>query len=234
MRNILTMKKKVEIKYACDENWDSMSKLDDLTRFCSVCNKNIKDYSRQVNLESEKIHCGRFSLSQISSIHREFSMKILNPLTLTLLSVIGATINPQEVLGQDNPVIKEVTNQKTGKIKLSGLVRDKRNNDPLPFAYVTAKISDKIIEHTQTNLDGQFEMTIDTTIYKLDKIEVIFSYPGYKNDTLKSMTITKDLLCKDVTISLDAALNFDIEVSDFMSTTGLITIDSTTKKRKRR
>ncbi len=225
------MKKKVEIKYACDENWDSMSKLDDLTRYCSVCNKNITDYSRQENLESEKIHCGRFSLSQISSIHREFPMKIMTPLTLSLLSVIGATINPQEVLGQDTPMIKEVMNQKTGKIRLFGLVRDKRNNEPLPFVFVTAKISDKIIEQTQTNIDGQFEMTIDTTINKLNKVEVKFSYPGYKNDTLKAMTITKDLLCREVTISLDAAFNFDIEATpQLLITTGYVTIDSTGKK----
>lgn len=231
LSNILTMKNKVKIKYACDKQWSSMSKIDDMTNYCSFCDKNIIDYSGQQILEPQKIYCGRFSLAQVSSVQREFTMKKLSPLTLTLLSVIGATIEPQDIQGQTQTITKEIVNQKNDKVRLSGIVKDKTTNEPLLSVSVVVKSSNDILAGTVTDFDGIFSLTFDTTTNKLENIEVIFSYTGYKQDTLRVVSIPKDLLDKEVTISLEAALNIENEVIPTnYRTVGLISIEPTQNK----
>lgn len=58
---------------------------------------------------------------------------------------------------------------------------------------------------------------------------------GYKQDTLQKLNLSKELLNKEVTISLDAILNLPIIESIHYRTTGLIEIkpmqnESTPKK----
>lgn len=227
------MKNKVKIKYACDKQWSSMSELDDMTKYCSFCDKNIIDYSGQEILEPEKIYCGLFSLAQVSSVQRQFTMKTLSPFTLTLLSAIGATIEPQNIQGQTQTITKEIVNQKNDKVRLSGIVKDKTTNEPLFSIGVVVKSSNAILASTVTDFDGLFSLTFDTTTYKLENIEVIFSYIGYKQDTLRVVSIPKDLLNKEITISLEAALNFSEVVIPPHYVKGLISVESVDLKIKK-
>ncbi len=230
MRNILTMDKKLKIKYACDQQWCLMAKLDNSTRHCSLCDKNIVDFSTKQDFDSNKIHCGHFSLGQVNSVQRQLTIKNVGALTLSLLSLLGVTVVPQQIHGQ-TPVTKTVlTQQKENRIKLSGLVKDKETNEPLPLVYVIANTSDSVLTTTQTDFDGKFTLIIDTSFIKLDQIQMVFSYVGYSQDSIRTVNIPKDLLDKEITISLEALINLpEIEIIEYRLT-GLIDIEPTDKK----
>jgi len=230
VRNILTMNKKVKIKYACDQQWCLMTNLNNSTRHCSLCDKNIVDFSAKQDFDSNKIYCGHFSLGQVSNIQRQLTIKNVSVLTISLLSLLGVSVVSQPLLGQ-NPVEKAVlTQQKENSVKLNGLVKDKETNEPIPFASVIAKTSDTILTKTQTDFDGKFSLTIDTSLIKLDQIQVLFSCVGYKEDRVRTVNIPIELLDKEVTISLEALIILPVNDTIKYRLIGLIDIEPTDKK----
>lgn len=99
------------------------------------------------------------------------------------------------------------TQQKENSIKLIGVVINKANGEPLPFIYIIAKKANSELTHTKTDMDGKFAFTFDTALFKLDHIQVTFSAIGFKKDSLKIVNIRQKLLDKELTISLEEALN---------------------------
>ena len=210
-----------------------MKKLDDLTRHCSHCDKNIFDFTAQPKFDTNKIYCGHFSLPQVNSIQRHLTINSMGALTFSLLSLLGATMIPQQSNGQNQPRDSVANIHRAGKVKLSGLVKDKKANEGIPFAGVTAKTADSILACTVTDLDGRFILLIDASTIALDQIQVVFSSVGYQKDTLRSVSIPKDLLGKETTISLDAALDLNPANSVQFIMTGLIDIKQYDEKKNK-
>jgi hypothetical protein len=225
---------KLNIKYACDQKWCSMKLLNDTTRYCSHCDKDISDFSLKDNFDTREIYCGHFSLSQVNSIQRHFTIRNVSALTFSLLSLLGAMAVPQQSNGQSQTKHSLASNPKGGKIKLSGLVKEKNTNEGIPFAVITAKTTDSIVAQTVTDIDGKFVLAIDTSLITLDKIQIEFECVGYNQDTLRIAEIPKDLLKKEITISLEAGLPLNLNDSLQYYLTGRIDVGKWDKEQHKK
>lgn len=207
-----------------------MKVIDNNSRLCSHCDREIRDFSSQDKSVAETIYCGHFSLKQIHKVERQFFQNSFSVLTLSVLSLLGVTAIPEQAIGQTTIEQTKSDNNLQGKVKISGLVKDKVNNEPIPSVSVIVKYGDNFINGVITDFNGNFSLTIDTTRLKLDQLQIVFSSIGYKQDTLRTVNLTKDLLNKEVTISLEAILNLpEIEIINYRLT-GLIEIEPTNKK----
>ena len=214
----------VRIKYACNQDWHSMSQLNESTRFCKDCKKEIKDFtSGKTNNNSAS--CGHFNLSQVSEVKKRLNISRLGIYTASLLTILGVSSISNSVYGQQTDT--EVRNKKDrkGKVNINGLVKDKENDEPLPFVNIEARTKDTLICGTTSDLDGKFHIPIDTSLFSISDIEITFSYIGYERDTINTVNILKDLLNKEVVINLETAVHTElIEVIEYQLT-GLIEIE---------
>lgn len=224
------MKNKINIKFACDKSWSSMTPVDSDSRLCTQCNKKIIDFSTQKISDPQKIHCGHFSLKQIKKIQRQITLKRFSVLTLSFFSLLGVVAPAEQALGQTKTEQSDTTKKSHGNITIYGVIKDKLNNMPLPFVDVVVKSGDTFLKGTMTTFNGEFSLSIDTTTIKLDQMQLVFSYAGDKQDTLNSIKLSKELIKKEITISLETVINLpEIEIINF-HLTGLIDSEPIDKK----
>ena len=196
----------VKIKYACNRDWQSMSKSTESTRFCDGCNKDIKDFTlnKSINHGSS---CGHFSLSQISEVKKQFIFPRLGLYTVSILTVLGVSAIKNPIHAQETITKIQTQNDSVNHVIISGLVKDKEYDQPLPFATIEARTKDSLITKTQTDYDGKFMLQLDTSKISVSDITITFSSPGFIGDTLKTLDIPKDLLNRKVVFDLETAID---------------------------
>jgi hypothetical protein len=189
---------KVTIKFACDQSWCDMSIVDAQTRYCAQCSKNIVDYSSQSVLDVSNVHCGRFLLSQVSTIRRQLVLKSMG-LALPLVAILGIVTTPNIAQAQsptEQHLAPTTKPDEKNMLKISGFVRSKRTHEPFFEAYAVARVGEKILGSGFTDFDGFFSFKIDTTSETLENIYIEFSYIGHQNDTLRLASVAKEEITK--------------------------------------
>lgn len=181
--------RKVNISYACDK-WSSTSKIDHENRYCSNCDKIIHDFSKSKEKVNKDTYCGHFDLSQISSVKTHFDLSKTTAFTVSLLSIIGVSSISNQVYSQSTS--KKIENKllKTN-IVIKGVVKDLVENESLPFTEITVFHNSIEIEKFNTDIDGYFDLSIDTNKYNIDLIELKFQYVGYDEKVLRTINLNK-------------------------------------------
>ena len=201
-------KKKIDISFACDKSWDSMDKLDDLTRFCSDCKTNVVDYTNRA-INGEKSKCGHFEASQLSNVLNSFITPKVGIYSMSLLAVVGITSFQQNLYSQTPKTEINVNNM---LFNVSGIIKDKDTMEPLPFVSVSLFKADTKINTVHSDFDGNFSLSIDTAQYQLEDLQVVFNYIGYPQDTIKIGNERFELGNEKLIVELES--NFDGIVLD--------------------
>lgn len=213
-----------------------MTKKSETIRYCDKCNYSITDYSSKTEFDLTKIHCAQFSLKQIDSVRRQFAIKSIGTFSISLLSLIGASVIPHQSFGQINEQQITSNSQNRDIIKINGLVKDKFDNQVLPFVYITAKFNEVVLAETETDRDGKFFLSIDTSQTKFSEIQIIFSYSGYKEDTLNSKETDFKSQLKELTINLDVKVRPNSKTIEYgnMAIKGIIDVNNSNSKKKKK
>ncbi len=190
-------KKKVKISYACPIKWDEMKSLDDKNRFCSSCKLNVRDFTKDSNLNIEGTHCGRFRMDQVESINRSFSFNPTQVFVVSLFSLLGMTAPLAAQINTDSTSVSPIQVISSDFIKLKGVIKDKKTNDVIPFVNVVIK--DKaggIVAGAATDLDGKFTIDILRKFLEKEDFSIEISVIGYtkiRMNHLKSHDISASL-----------------------------------------
>ncbi|QZE15387.1 TonB-dependent receptor [Halosquirtibacter laminarini] len=100
---------------------------------------------------------------------------------------------------------------------VQGEIKDHSNGEALPFVTVKATQNQKIVAGVFTNDKGEFSLPLKKGTYN-----IIFSYIGYENDTIKNFTLTKkDGWKKISTVDLRVATH-QIEDINIVAKTGTV------------
>ena len=135
---------------------------------------------------------------------------------LALGLAVGAGVQAQNVTDTAalKPVAKEISDT-VGKVRVTGVVKNAKTNEPEPFVNVTLNKDGKMIAGCATNLNGEFVLEIPRGKYIM-----IVSAIGFEKYE-KKMNITDDL---DVGIVqfVSKAKNLDADIIKTYSLKGLV------------
>jgi hypothetical protein len=220
----LAMENKLKIN-SCSQSWENMMPTA-CGRFCSACQKEIIDFRQMEMPEIINIHqkttgrvCGIYKLGQVDIMKRispkPISMKRWRAWYLGLLGILLAeTTEGQSTI--DSTKIEQLEVDKEGirignelhsyhggvvekrskseeKITISGTIMDE-DAEPLIGASV-------LVQNTRigtiADIDGYFELVVDSSLFQNEALVLIFSYTGFTNKQLliqhKENTVLKNL-----------------------------------------
>lgn len=197
------MKYQLHINKPCVENWQNM-KPGDRGRFCSVCKKEVLDFShlsRQsifYRLEPQRKICAKIPASQLNkdfTINKRksfFGTGIFFGLSTFLSFTIPAF---SQSVKHKIEIIEKATNQKSknqiekinDSVTVRGIVQDKIG--PLPGANIYSK---ELKISVQADFDGKFSITVPRE--EVDpNLELSISYIGYDSKVIKIYESTEYL-----------------------------------------
>ncbi|MEZ4873997.1 MAG: carboxypeptidase-like regulatory domain-containing protein [Flavobacteriaceae bacterium] len=187
---------KISIPEPCHEDWAKMTPTEK-GKFCSVCTKEVFDFTQTTDEElvkrvmQGKSLCGRFKASQLNremTLERKsktsllpYAASLLMPLSVLATSEVKSHPSPLEKnyvsLGiGSNPSKKSEINlsekkEDSTKLKIKGTIIDE-NNLPLPGTTIIIKGTSI---GTQTDFDGKY--SIEANAHQT----LIFTYIGYSS-----------------------------------------------------
>lgn len=185
-------KKKVKIKYACPIKWDEMKSIDAKSKFCDSCKMKVHDFTRDGDLNTDGVHCGRFRGDQVESINRTFSF---NPtlLFLTLiLSLLGITKSLYAQSDLINIPSKSIESVLTQNFTFIGLIKHSETSQPLVDVKITVENSfDSLFSITSDSL-GTFSITLLNHSILDGNLKLCFSKDGFKSTSINAHGLLND------------------------------------------
>ncbi len=179
---IIMEKKKVNISYACPIKWDDMQSLDDKSKFCGSCKMKVHDFTKDTELNTTGIHCGRFRMDQVESINRSFSFNPKQVFVVSLFSLLGMTAPLAAQSNSDSTLIDSSQVISKEFIKLKGVVRDKKTQEGIVFSNVVIKDgAGGIVQGGSTDLNGNFELDILHEFLEKEDFIIEVSVIGYSS-----------------------------------------------------
>lgn len=106
-------------------------------------------------------------------------------LCILLLSILGLAINPEYGYAQVTEPEKVDMNASKVYNTISGYVRTKETNEAVVYAPIVVKYSDHQVSATTTDFNGFFSMRINTSLYNIDSLNMIYSFVDFKQDTVR-------------------------------------------------
>lgn len=194
-----------QIKNPCNENWNEMTVID-AGRFCDACKSNVHDFSNasaeviaeQYELNKGRI-CGRISNNLLREQFKNaevrkgyfYHLKIFCWAALlgfgaSLFSIPAA--NATGMIKQLRSHILNVERQQgetSAEVKVKGTAKDKKTAEPLPFVSVELMVNDSAVMITTTDIDGNYEFTIDPGKYPV--FDLKFMYVFYESMLIKNI-----------------------------------------------
>lgn len=192
--------------------WEDMkSNSGDSNRFCEQCAKHIVDHNNSENIPTES-HCARTPLSNIDRINHRSYLSATALSSIALLSFMGMNEDAVAQIQEETNRIEQGVESMKGKVQLEGRVRDAKTKEALPFVNVRVIHKHETITGTNSDFDGKFKRSIDVEKHPISEVEVIFSFVGYKRDTVKALNLSDDVLVERAMIDLATSLK-TIEMS---------------------
>ncbi len=197
--------KKVKISYACPIKWDSMQSIDAKSKFCDSCKITVQDFTKDTELHTSGIQCGRFRMDQVESINRSFSFNPKQIFVVSLFSLLGMSAPLVAQVKSDTIASDSISRVSKDILKLTGLVKDKENREGLPFANVIIRNGEgKVVAGATTDFDGYFEIDVLRDYIEEDGYSLNVSVLGYK--TTKPQNLQE--------IDLETTLNILLKETD--------------------
>lgn len=219
-------KKKVNISYACPIKWDTMQSLDDKTKFCGSCKMKVQDFTKETNLNTAGVHCGRFRMDQIGSLNSVHILSSRQVLTLSLFSLLGMTA---PVLAQNTIVnipSKSITTVLQKDFTLKGNVKHSKSSESVEGVEIIVSNSVENLYSTKTDSLGNF--SIELTGYSVldGDLKIRFIKDGYSATTINSKDISRGNSIAEISILPNSQSVIIKELTVRGGTTGTLIIDS--------
>lgn len=191
----MKVEKKIDIDYACSQDFDSMQEISHGVSHCSSCKKNVTNFASNKDDEIENQDCGLFHLSQVNSIKSTKSISFLAP--ISLIALLNLTVSPLHGQTQTLDSIPRIThhdkNQPTeNTIAISGTVKEGVKKTVLPFIEVVIASNGKTIMNTLTDAFGEFTFHIDSSKYDLSQLYIHFNKEGYQDHIVGPQQLEKE------------------------------------------
>ena len=222
------MKKKVHLSYACPIPWDEMKTTGEKERFCGECKKNIRDFSKDEDPDTTGVECGRFSLSQVGSISRQYHVGkgTIATFSITTLMALSPQTGIAQTQTEQDTARKEIFK---GGYYLSGIIRDEKTGKPLPFVNIIIKTAEgPIITGGTTNFDGHFEILLGADDLNQSDLIAEITFTGYQKTVLDSLEFDPRNSNKIIETCLKPSEEELDEITIEYTTTGLIAPDLST------
>lgn len=209
---------KYKITSPCTQDWNAMQRVDG-GRFCTHCNKTVHDLTENKDFippSTNETFCGRI-IDETSVITKKirFSRLVFWQRMMKLSPILASLLLGKTAFGQSKEIVIKDTNkidissheqQLTGKIIISGKIRDKKTLEGIPFANVVMSIKDYQIAGAQTDMDGNFKISIDTSEINGKVFELKVSEVGYEILVLKDIPISKKDFVIDLKLNMCSAI----------------------------
>lgn len=193
--------KKVTLHYACPVKWEEMTDVGDQSKFCSQCKEHVVDFTKEQDMDTTSVKCGRFRMDQISHIQRSFTIGKNHIVAFSLFSLLGlapATILAQNAAEGDSLKITEMVDNSIFHLK--GVVRDSRWGHTIEGARVVIRQADgKVLQELYTNFNGKFYVDVPSEKLKGGDITIEVTLKGFE---LKEVNLEGEPEKKLVEISL--------------------------------
>ncbi len=190
--------KKVNISYACPIKWDSMQSIDAKSKFCDSCKIKVQDFTKDTELHTSGIHCGRFRMDQVESIDRTFSFNPRQVFVVSLLSLLGMTTPIAAQTASDFRTAQSII-AKEAIITIRGIMKDSTTNEGVPFANVVIKKADgTIVAGGPTNFDGEVEINVSQKYLLEEGTTIEVSVLGYATKKMEVPIIESNVMTLEV------------------------------------
>lgn len=205
--------------FPCKVDWETMPQKE-TGRYCSECKKTINDYTSS-GLEDvkSKVFCGRFTSDQLSYHTSEYEISNFKTLSLSLLTLLGATIPDKDLLAQTHElngstadsIHKEVFKGKFSNLrfplKMEGTIRDKDSREVIVNADVRMLQQNSVIYSVKTDSSGKFSIVLLEKDISDSVFDLRVSYTGTNRpdqaDTLWRVPLITDTIKKGAVFSID-------------------------------
>jgi len=204
---------KYKITTPCSQDWNKMETVEN-GRFCKHCNKTVHDLTDNKDFippSTNETFCGRI-IDETSLIPKKISfsrlifwqrMMKLSPILASLL--LGKTgfgqTKDSVVYSKDTIDIKAYEQTDLGKIIISGILKDDKTLEGIPFGNVIIEVNNTVVGGDQTDIDGKFKIILDTNFKYAKTFDLKVSYVGYTSRILKDIPITKKNFVVDFKLS---------------------------------
>tara|TARA_R110000850_G_scaffold184838_2_gene310568 strand:+ start:174 stop:1031 length:858 start_codon:yes stop_codon:yes gene_type:complete len=215
---IIMEKKKVKISYACPIKWDAMESLDDKNKFCGSCKMKVQDFTKDSELNTASVHCGRFRMNQVESINRTFSFNPKQVFVVSLFSLLGMTT---PLAAQNEPIkipSKSITSVLKQDFTLSGKVKNLETNQPIEGVRVSVSNSTGRLFTTRSDSSGFFSIELIGYSVLDGDLKFWISKEGFVSTNLRASELPKDLSIAEISI----IPNPKSEVIQILSVRGLM------------
>ncbi len=106
-------------------------------------------------------------------------------LGILLLSIVALAINPMYGYAQVPERNKVDMSASKGYWTISGYVKTKETNEAIVYAPIVVKYSDHQVSFTTSDFNGYFSIRVDTSLYNIDSLSMIYSFVDFKQDTVR-------------------------------------------------
>ena len=217
------MKKKVHLGYACPIPWDDMLSTGDKERFCTHCQKKIRDFSKDMSPHVSGVECGRFSLSQVGSISRQFRPGPGLIATFSLAAILGLAPHNAQAQTEGEKTEHYISPM---TYRLTGLVTDQKTGEAIPYANVILREPDgAIILGVTTVMDGTFKLEFSEEGLDMEKLVVEISSFGYEKAIIEDLDLNHARVEMVINVKIEPKTNElrgDIPIQLEPIVTGLI------------
>lgn len=139
----------------------------------------VQDFTKDTELKTGGVHCGRFRMDQVESINRTFRFNPKQVFVVSLLSLVGmaAPLAGQSVR---DTTVPEIRNVKKDVLSLTGFVHDRKTDEGIPFANILIKNKHgEVIIGGISNIDGSYSIMVTRDLLEEPEVKVEVSVIGY-------------------------------------------------------
>ena len=134
--------------------------------------------------------CGRFRKDQISFNSTTFLIPAFKAVSLSILSLLGASLVPNQLNAQTQTTqhvskISSALSKLKFPLTIKGTLKEKGGIMPIAYSKVIFRQKGKTRKSAYTDTEGNFSITLKRTDVVDTNFQLILSQAGYKNDTLK-------------------------------------------------
>lgn len=191
---------KLTINKPCSENFNNFQSTE-RGGYCDLCKKEVIDFTKMSqydilqHINNGSKTCGYFRKSQLKNYSvttipltlkkriSYFGAKVASFVLFSVLSINKGQAQEKELLpnieiNTDKSINRQDSNAIIikGRHYVSGVLVDKDNNEPLPYANVVVLRDGRQIEGVMTDFDGRYSFS--QLLYTGDKLAI--SYVGYR------------------------------------------------------
>lgn len=191
-------------EYRCSKKWSQLN-WKDQKKFCNECQKNVFLFG----YKSKPIKKNRFCAfilekpAENSSSHLSrvlFLTKVISffPFLTLLLAKAGVSQSITATPYTEADTLLKSTAQIPFTFKkrmvVKGTVRDRETGEVLPFVNITLHHRKNMLDGTMTDLNGQFNMILDSNYVDKEDLNIKINYVGYREEIINNISFKHDTL----------------------------------------